>query len=110
MTFKRHVNRATARGLAEKNFVIVKYRKFFDKIPSLFLKVNALLVCRFGNTYGYGFAFARDSPYTPLFKMELFRLQNDFIISSLTHKWTEEKVKCELMDNFEEQQDKGKPC
>jgi len=61
----------------------------------------------FGNTYGYGFAFARDSPYTPLFKMELFRLQNDFIISSLTHKWTEEKVKCELMDNFEEQQDKG---
>jgi len=61
----------------------------------------------FGNTYGYGFAFARKSPYTPLFNMELFGLQNDFIISTLTHKWTEEKVKCELMDNFEEEQNKG---
>ena len=39
--------------------------------------------------------------------MELFRLQNDFIISSLTHKWTKEKVKCELIDNFEEQKHKG---
>ncbi|XP_078376048.1 glutamate receptor ionotropic, kainate 2-like isoform X2 [Oculina patagonica] len=61
----------------------------------------------FGNTYGYGFAFGLRSQYTPLFNMELFRLQNDFIISSLTHKWTKEKVKCELIDNFEEQKDKG---
>lgn len=61
----------------------------------------------FGNTYGYGFAFARDSPYTPLFKMELFRLQNEFEISRLTHKWMEENVKCELVDNFEEEQHKG---
>ena len=104
------MNRSTARVLAETNFVFVKYRKLFAKIPSFFIKVNALLVCRFGNTYGYGFAFDRDSPYTPLFKMELFRLQNDFIISSLTHKWMEEKVKCELMDNFEEEQHKGKLC
>lgn len=65
------------------------------------------LVCRFGNTYGYGFAFRLNSEYTPLFNMELFRLQNDFIISSLTHKWTKEKVKCELIDNFEEQKHKG---
>lgn len=65
------------------------------------------LGCRFGNTYGYGFAFGLRSQYTPLFNMELFRLQNDFIISSLTHKWTKEKVKCELIDNFEEQKDKG---
>lgn len=36
--------------------------------------------------------------------MELFRLQNEFIISSLTHKWTKERVNCELVDNFEEQQ------
>lgn len=58
----------------------------------------------FGNTYGYGFAFELNSPYTPLFNMELFRLQNEFIISSLTHKWTKERVNCELVDNFEEQQ------
>lgn len=102
------MNRNTARVLAEKNFLFVQYRRFFGKILSLFLKVNALFVCRFGNTYGYGFAFARDSPYTPLFKMELFRLQNEFEISRLTHKWMEENVKCELVDNFEEEQHKGK--
>ncbi|XP_015749283.1 PREDICTED: uncharacterized protein LOC107329066 [Acropora digitifera] len=61
----------------------------------------------FGNTYGYGFAFGLDSPYTLLFNMELFRLQKDFIISSLTHKWTKERVKCELMDKLEEEQQQG---
>lgn len=61
----------------------------------------------FGNTYGYGFAFELTSPYTPLFNMELFRLQNEFVISSLTHKWTKERVNCELVDNFEEQQQLG---
>ena len=70
----------------------------------------ACLIFRFGNTYGYGFAFGLRSPYTPLFNMELFRLQNDFIISSLTHKWTKDRVKCELVDNFEEQQQNGKIC
>jgi len=84
---------------------LIYYNNYFS-----FLKVSTLLVYRFGNTYGYGFAFARKSPYTPLFNMELFGLQNDFIISTLTHKWTEEKVKCELMDNFEEEQNKGKLC
>lgn len=65
------------------------------------------LICRFGNTYGYGFAFRLNSQFTPLFNMELFRLQNDFIISSLTHKWTKERVKCELMDSFEKEQQHG---
>ena len=40
--------------------------------------------------------------------MELFRLQKDFIISSLTHKWTKERVKCEMMDKLEEEQQQGK--
>jgi len=61
----------------------------------------------FGNTYGYGFAFGLSSPYTPLFNMALFRLQKDFKISSLSHKWTKEGVKCEMMDNFEKQQQEG---
>lgn len=65
------------------------------------------IICRFGNTYGYGFAFAKHSPYTPLFNVELFRLQKDFKISSFTHKWMKESVKCEMMDNFEEQKERG---
>lgn len=74
------------------------------------LRHVAQLHFRFGNTYGYGFAFELTSPYTPLFNMELFRLQNEFVISSLTHKWTKERVNCELVDNFEEQQQLGKIC
>lgn len=66
------------------------------------------MICRFGNTYGYGFAFGLNSAYTPLFNMELFRLQKDFIISSLTHKWRKERVKCEMMDKLEEEQQQGK--
>ena len=68
---------------------------------------DVCIICRFGNIYGYGFAFKRGSPYTALFNVELFRLQKDFIISSLTHKWNKEKVKCEMMDNLEEQKAQG---
>lgn len=61
----------------------------------------------FGNTYGYGFAFQKNSQYTPLFNVVLFKLQKDFKISSLTHKWMKEKAKCEMMDKFEEEKKNG---
>ena len=78
-------------------------------VPFLLYKITNVvcIICRFGNTYGYGFAFGLSSPYTPLFNMALFRLQKDFKISSLSHKWTKEGVKCEMMDNFEKQQQEG---
>ena len=78
-------------------------------VPFLLYKMTNVvcIICRFGNTYGYGFAFGLSSPYTPLFNMALFRLQKDFKISSLSHKWTKEGVKCEMMDNFEKQQQEG---